>query len=707
VASLSPMLEASSVAVVGASARPGSFGETLLGQLVAGGHRGSVWPVNPRYQQVAGLPCLPSLRDLPEAPDLVAIGLPNDRIEEALRDAAAVGARAAVVFASCYEEVRPGAPPLTERLARIAAEARMSICGGNCMGFLHPARSLLVCGFAMPKLPSGGEITFISHSGSAFSAFAYNNRMLRFNLVVSAGQEINTTAAHYLDFALAQPETKVVGMFLEAVRAPGAFRDALDKARDADIPVVALKVGKRARARALITAHSGALAGEDSAYEALFDAYGVVRVESLDEMADTLELFASKRRAPAGGLASIHDSGGERALFVDAAAAVGVPFTRISPATRARLAAVLEEGLLPENPLDAWGTGNDYEGVFERCMRALAEDPDTAGLAFSVDLTTQEVPETGYVAVAKTIHTSTGKPFAVVSNLGAAIDARDAASLRAAGIPVLASTLGGLSAFKHLFAYRDARARPAPSPPVPVPAEVSAHWRARLAAGEPMRELDALDLLRDYGVPVVRSLPAADAAEAVAAGDRLGWPVALKTAAPGVLHKTDAGGVILDVASPAEMVGAFDAMAARLGPATIVAEMAVPGVELALGVVRDEQFGPLVMAGAGGVLIEQLQDRRWALPPLDEVGAGRLLAALACRPLLDGIRGAPPADAGCVARALARLSELALDLGDFVDAIDVNPLVASPAGCVAVDAVVVGRRERAGNGALSADGRTR
>jgi acyl-CoA synthetase (NDP forming) len=685
------MLEAGSVAVVGASPRPGSFGATLLGQLLAGGHRGPVWPVNPRYERVAGLRCAPSLRDLPEAPDLVAVGLPNELVEDALLDAAAVGARSAVIFASCYEAPRPGAPSLLERLGRIAAEAGMPVCGGNCMGFLNPARSLLVCGFEMPQLPPGGEIAFISHSGSAFSAFAYNNRMLRFNVLVSAGQEINTTAADYLDYALAQPETKVVGMFLEAVRAPAAFRAALDRARAADIPVVVLKVGKRTRARALVAAHSGALAGADSAYEALFDAFGVVRVGSLDEMADALELFASKRRAAAGGLASIHDSGGERAAFVDAAGDVGVPFARISPATRARLAEVLEDGLLPDNPLDAWGTGNDFERVFESSIRALADDPDTAALAFSVDLTQQEVPETGYVAVAKRMYAETDKPFAVVSNLAAAIAERDAASLRSAGIPVLEGTVTGLSAFRHLFAYRDARARPAPSQPAPVPEPISARWRARLASPEPVGELEALELLRDYGVPAVRALPAADAAEAVAAGERLGWPVVLKTAAPGLLHKTDAGGVVLGVGSPAAMRDAYAAMAARLGPDALVAEMAAPGVELALGLVRDEQFGPLVMAASGGVLIELVGDRRWALPPLDDAGARRVLDALACRPLLGGVRGGPAADVGSVARAFVRLSALALDLGDAIEAMDVNPLIAGPAGCVAVDALVVAR----------------
>ena len=266
----------------------------------------------------------------------------------------------------------------------------MAVCGGNCMGFANLERRVRALGFYEPKDAPVGGVTFLSHSGSAFSAMIHNDRALGLNLAVSAGQEFVTTVADYLRYALGLESTKAVGLFIETVRDPAGFRDALALGNERDIPVVALKVGREERTRELVAAHSGALAGEDGAYEALFDAYGVSRVESLDEMADTLALFAAGRRAGPGGLASVHDSGGERALLVDAAAAVGVPFAEISDETSERMAALLDPGLPPVNPLDFWGTGRDSHEIITGCVRALLEDPAVAALAFSVDLTSED-----------------------------------------------------------------------------------------------------------------------------------------------------------------------------------------------------------------------------------------------------------------------------------------------------------------------------
>ncbi|CAN5654301.1 acetate--CoA ligase family protein [soil metagenome] len=688
---LEPLLEARSIAVVGASARRDSFGRHMLEELFAGGYSGEVFPVNPRYDELFGRRCYPSMAELPRPVDLAVLGIKNALLERELTAAVDAGAGAAVIFASCYDEPAHGAPSLVERLTHIAAEADMPVCGGNCMGFLNLAAGLRVCGFLMPEELAPGGISFISHSGSAFSAMAYNDRSLRFNLVVSAGQEFTTTAAHYLDYALRRPETKVVGMFLETVRRPELFRAALEEAALRDIPVVILKVGREARTKDLIAAHSGALAGSNGAYEALFRAYGVVRVRSLDEMADALELFVAGRRPGPGGLAAIHDSGGERAMLVDAAADAGVPLARVSESTRERLERVLEEGLPPVNPLDAWGTGNDFVPIYEECMHALLDDPDTAALAFSVDLTTQEVPETGYVRVAKEVFEHTTKPMAVLSNLSSAIDRRDVASLRASGVPVLEGTYDGLAAFKHLLGLRDARARPPLAHPAPAPAEGRERWRRRLAGGAPPAEAEGLELLGAYGIPTVAAATATTSAEALSVAQRIGWPVAVKTAAPGVQHKSDVRGVILDVASPEHLARAYADLSSRLGPAVTLAAMAPSGLELALGIVRDPQFGPLVMVSAGGILIEMLEDARWALPPLDEVRARELVDELQVRPLLNGSRGATALDVDAVVRTIVRLSVLADDLGEDLDALDVNPLIALPEGCVAVDALVIPR----------------
>jgi acyl-CoA synthetase (NDP forming) len=679
------------VAVVGASVKEGSVGHQSLVELRKGGFTGRVIPVNPKYDEIMGMPAVGSLAEVTEPVDLVILAVANTRLEEQLSLAAELGAGGAVIYASCYEEAREGVPPLTERLAKIAREAGMAICGGNCMGFANLDKGVRALGFYEPEEVRPGGITFLSHTGSAFSALLHNDRGLGMNFAVSAGLELVTSVADYMAYALTLESTTAIGLFIEQIRDPDGFRRAMRRAHESDVPVVVLKVGREALTREMVAAHSGALAGEDGAYEALFEAEGVLRVESLDELGDALALFVSGRRAGAGGLASVHDSGGERALIVDAAAAVGVPFARISPQTVERLEALLDEGLPPVNPLDFWGTGRDAPEVITGSIRAMLDDPDVAALAFTVDMTTEDSPDMGYIAAALETFPETDKPYAMLSNFSSGIDRGDRDHYMGAGIPVLEGTLTGLAAFKHLFAYRDHRALPPSSGSSPASAEMRERWAARLSSGEPFDELEGLELLKAFGVPVAFAKAAGSPHEAIAAAEEIGYPVALKTRVPGAQHKSEVGGVVLGLVDAAAVEDAYRDLAERLGPEVTVARMAAPGVEVHLGIVRDPQFGPLVLVAAGGVLVEVLKDRRLGMPPLDDVRARRLVDGLRVRPLLDGVRGAPPSDVDALVRAIVGLSWLAHDLGEHLEALDANPVICGPEGCLAVDALVIPR----------------
>jgi acyl-CoA synthetase (NDP forming) len=297
----------------------------------------------------------------------------------------------------------------------------------------------------------------------------------------------------------------------------------------------------------------------------------------------------------------------------------------------------------------------------------------------------------GYIAMARETFPETGKPFAMLSNLSSGIDRSDAKLLDGDGIPVLEGTLTGLAAFKHLFAYRDFRARERVSDVSPVSDGVRRRWVERLASGEPFDELEGLAMLADYGVPVVESIPADTLEDAIAAAERLGFPVAVKTAAPGVQHKSDVGGVRLGVGDSPSLEDAYTDLERRLGPQVTVSKMAPSGVEIALGIVRDPQFGALVLVGAGGVLVEVLKDRRLAMAPLEELRARTLVDRLEIRPLLDGVRGRQGSDVGALTRAVVAVSWLAHDLGGHLEALDVNPVTCSADGCVAVDALVIPR----------------
>jgi acyl-CoA synthetase (NDP forming) len=277
----------------------------------------------------------------------------------------------------------------------------------------------------------------------------------------------------------------------------------------------------------------------------------------------------------------------------------------------------------------------------------------------------------------------------MLSNLSSGIDRNDAKLLDGDGIPVLEGTLTGLAAFQHLFAYRDFRARESITGASPASNDVRERWLRRLSSGEPFDELDGLALLADYGVPVVESVRADTLEDAIAAAERIGFPVAVKTATPGVQHKSDVGGVRLGVDDSPSLEGAYADLERRLGPAVTVAPMVPPGVEIALGMVRDPQFGPLVLVGAGGVLVEIMRDRRLAMPPLDDVRARSLVDRLEIRPLLDGVRGQPAADVDALSTAIVAMSWLAHDLAIHLEALDANPVICGPNGCVAVDALVV------------------
>lgn len=683
---LDPLLRPQSIAILGASTRPGSVGNTLIQQIKHGGYAGRLYPVNPRYEAIEGIKCYPALAELPEVPEHVAFAVPNAAIEESLEQALALGIRAGTMVSSLYLE-GDREPPLTERVRQRCRETGFILLGGNCMGFYNFESGLWMCGFHTRKVHRAGGVTLLSHSGSALCSMVDAEARLDYNYVVSPGQELNCTLADYMDFALEQPSTRVIALFMETARDPDGFVAALDKAQRKRIPVVALKVGRTEESAKLATSHSGALVGDDGAYQALFERYGVHRVRSIDELVFASLFFERFPNIGPGGLASIHDSGGERELFMDLAHDAGVPFARISAETTARLAARLEHGLPPVNPCDAWGTGNDAVGIFSDCFVALVEDPDTAIGVVLCDRSAEGVVNTMSPSVARrALRSAGGKPVVICSNHQGSGDSAQTLTLQQEGIVTMDGAPQFLRAVRALFDHRDFQG-PGAAPAVD-PAVV-AKWQARLKGAGTLDETVSLELMQDFGVPTVPRRIVATRAEALAAAAAFNGPVVVKTAMPGIAHKSEVGGVKLNLMGEAAVGAAYDDLAARLGPTVLVAPMAAKGVEMILGVTRDAQFGPTLVVGSGGVLAEALKDVVLARPPFDAAWAARLIDRLKLRTLLDGFRGTPKADVASFAAAAARLSALAVALADVVKEIDINPVIVGPTGCVAVDALVV------------------
>ena len=675
------MLEARSVALVGASPRPGTFGHRMVAEVARSPAAPAMYLVNPKYREIGGVPCHPSLAALRSPVDLVLLGVPDAALAGQVELAARRGDRSAVIFGGAYDD------GLRDHIAATARAAGMALCGAGCMGFVNVGYGLRAIGYQEPDPLPAGPVALVTQSGSVFSALLRTHRPLGYTVAVSSGQELVTTAAEYVSYALSLPETRVLALVLEAMRDARALRTVLEAAAVRQIPVVLLTAGRSAAGRALVTAQSGALAGADGAGEALADAYGAHRVADLAELTDTVELFTIGRPAPPGargtrgGIATVHDSGLERAHVADLADDLGVPFGQIGAATTRRLAEVLDPGLEPANPLDMWSGSAKAQWQLTESLAALADDPAVDAVALAVDLLTEFDGDRSYQDALIEVARRTGKPLAVLANIPSAINPAVAGELRAAGIPVLEGARTGLLALSHLLA--DGTWSPRPQPPPTDPARRE-RWARALRSG-PLAPAEAFRLLRDYGIRAARGRAAETASAALAAAAEIGYPVVLKTAEPSVAHKSDAGGVMLGIRDAAELETGYAALAGRLGPRVLVCETAGPGTELSLGILADPGLGPLVVVGAGGVLVEHLADRAVALPPVDPPRARRMLSRLRVAPLLAGFRDRPPADLGDIAKAITAVSAIACELDGELAALDINPLICGPGGAVAVD----------------------
>ena len=499
---LDRLLAPRSVAVVGASARPGSFGERLALEALRSPGVSRVHLVNPGYDTVQGRRCVPSLADLDESVDLVVLGVPDAQLADHLARARAHGAGGAVIYGSAAGRAD----------ALRAAADGLPLVGAGCMGFVNVTGGVRALGYLeRAALPPGG-IALVTHSGSMFSALLRTHRRLEYTLAVSSGQELVTTTGDYLQWALAQESTRVIGLFLETIRDADALRAGLSLAAERDVPVVALTVGGSPTGRTLVTAHSGAIAGDDAAWEALFATYGVHRTHDVEELVDTLELFAVGRRVlPTGGIATVHDSGAERVLVADVASDERVPFAPLTDATRTALAGVLDEGLTVGNPLDVWGRGSDTEVLFRGCLDALAADATVDTVALAIDLVEEYDGDEAYPHAIAATWAATDKPVVVLSTVAAAVDQEQAGPLRDLGIPVLEGARSGLRALRHL---RDHALRPPTGAALDrvLPATLPDEW---LDAAESLR------LLASFGISTVPTYPAGSGAEALDAAESL------------------------------------------------------------------------------------------------------------------------------------------------------------------------------------------
>jgi acyl-CoA synthetase (NDP forming) len=682
---LTRLLRPRSVAVLGATDRPASYGAQALLNLKAGGFTGSVWGVNPRRSEVLGRPCVPTLADLPEPVDAVVMAIPAAGVPAAIEQAGATGCGGAVVIGAGFAEVPEGVA-LQRDLVEAARRHELPVCGPNCNGIVAMHSGAALWGDALaPREP--GPVALVSQSGNVAVNALAARRGLRFHTVIASGNQAVLGAADYLSFLADDPSVAAIALYLEDDGGP-RLCDGLAACADAGLRVAVLKVGSSPAGARAAAAHSAALAGDQRIFRALIEEAGGVWAADVHELLEVAKALAARRmrhraaQAP-GGLAIMTCSGGDSAQAADEAARLGLELAALSPATGDRLRRLLPPTATVANPLDytamIWGDG----ALLRELVATVGEDPaieqvlvfydQPAGLSGPVAKSWHAVRE-GILAGAAASPAAT----TICSTLPELLDDDAAWQCVQAGIPAVAGLRTGLACVAALSAHAADPARlreiaGAAGERVPAPAQ----WLA---------EHDAKALVRAGGVDVVDGRLVADAGDALLALAELGSPIALKLSSATVQHKSELGAVRLGLSSEAEVAEAFarlDGLAIQFGGAVLAERMAPPGRELIVAA-RADAVVPAVIIGLGGVWTELLDDVAIVPLPADAARIERAVRSLRGAPLLTGARGSPPVDLTAVARMAQRVGELLLE--ESLELLELNPVLAGPAGAVAVDA---------------------
>ena len=698
---LTPLMRPSSVAVLGASPRPDSFGNSVVKNLLAGGYTGRIYPIHPSAQTVEGLPCFATLQDLPEAPDCAVVALPADKVLPALAHAVKRGLRAAVIFASGFAELGEAGRALQAELAALCARTGLLVCGPNCLGLANLHDRISLYSAPLPEPLRVGGVAIASHSGSGCIALGGVDRFGLSHLV-SVGNAAVLDVDDYLGFFADDPNTRVAALFMESVRYPRRFLEAAARMRAAGKPVVVLKVGRSTEGAAATAAHTGSLAGSHAAAVDFFRSAGVVLVEDMDEMVETCALMIESTKRPAGdGLAVINVSGGEVALTCDLAQAAGLRFPALAPATLDALRACLPAFATPSNPLDATGAAVFDMTMYARAIDTLLADPGIALLAVSQDCPVNlgtKGAET-YRAIAATTAAAaarTDKPIAFYSNVGGGLHPHAIEPLAGSGVAALQGARAALVAMRHFIDWH--LWQPSVAHDGAAVLEADPAWTDRLASGQALSEHEAKRFLEAHGIRATREARATDAEQAAQAAAVIGFPVVMKIDSPDIPHKTEAGGVRLALRTQAEVRAAFGDMLAtvreRMPTARVegvlIQEMVRGGIEMIAGLSRQAPFGHAVVAGSGGVWVELVRDSSLALAPVDAPRATALVGSTRAARLLDGFRGAAPADRAAFEALIVRLSQIGSTYADYIEAIDLNPVavLAQGEGVRVLDALV-------------------
>jgi acyl-CoA synthetase (NDP forming) len=697
------MLHPRNIVLVGATDKPGNYAERIWTNLIKYEYEGGLYPVNSRRETIWGVPCYKDFVSLPDKPDHVLVLVPARFAVQVIRDAAAAGARSATIVTSGFSELQDeDSQKLAAELQRAIRETGMAVTGPNCLGNLSAGEKLFTNIDDRIVTMEAGPVAIAGQSGAIVMAIrqALEDRGVGVGYMVTTGNEAGLETPDLMAYFAADPSIRVIVVYLEGVRNTKVFRAACKAARAAGKPVIALKLGASEGGRAAAMAHTGALAGSIETFDAISTREGVIRVRGLDELIETTECFVHADPPKAARLAAVTLSGGKRGLLLDAFSSAGLNFSPLSTDANDKLAKMLGPGSIVGNPLDAGFAAVVDPSVYMQSIKVMIDDPDTDIVIIDSELpkAPHEVRERN-LRIVNEMAGAASKPVVYISTMS--IGFTEFTKGLRKSLPHIAVMQGldrAVGAIKSLIDYASLRKE------VPdVVSSSSASARATLektlknAKGAALDEVASKKLLKAYGIPVSKEDIALDAAGAVRIAKKIGFPVVAKVVSADILHKSDIGGVVLNLKSPAEVKKAFNDITARVKKlknkpkleGILIAQQVKADLELVVGASLDAEMGPVVLFGTGGVDIELMKDVALAGAPLDAAEATELIGRTKAGVKLKGYRGKPALHEASVVKAIVGLSNLMADAGNRIASIDVNPFLINTRTGVAVDGLIV------------------
>ena len=694
-ASLDRLLRPRSVAIVGASEKPGALGNQVLANLEHHGFAGDIHLVNPRRAVIRGRQSVGAIEELPAGVDAAVLAIPGAAVLPTVRALAAHGVGAAVIFSAGFAEGGEEGMAAQREVARIATESGMVVEGPNCLGMTN-----YVDGVALTFVETSSErlgdrpgVGIVSQSGAMAVVLGTTlmGKALGVSLSVSTGNEAASGVEDYVDYLIDDPHTRVIAMIVEQFRKPARFLALAERARAAGKPIVLLHPGKSSAARESAATHTGAMAGDWQVMRVKVERAGVILADTLEELGDITELALRCEPVSAGGCAVLTESGAFKALTLDLCEEVGLALPAPGDATTAALREAMPDFIPVSNPMDLTAQALVDPDLYRRTLAPLLDDPAYAAIVLGIIQTDAATCRLKFEPIIAAIEAlNPGKPviFAGLDD-GAPVQVEYIAGLRERGVPYFPSPDRAFRALARYIAAatRDTlRAEAAPLAAPSIPGGVIPEYRAK-------------QILASVGIPFPRGGLAETLDEAKAVAARIGYPVVIKAQAAALSHKSDAGGVILNLADEAALADGWDRLQANIAQhapgmildGVLVEAMGQRGVELIVGARNDPEWGPIILVGFGGVQAEILQDVRLLPPDLTRKAIARELRALKSGTLLDGWRGSPALDVDAVADIVVALGRL-LAAAPSVREIDLNPVVVYPAGrgAVALDALIYG-----------------